>query len=253
MKQGFHTFSLSLLLLLTAGACHREIPVDKIEILPRTATLFVGETCDITVNCFPEEATNLDELLIYSANESIIKYQDGTVTATGGGKAAVTASCGSVLAQSIFTVYKDKFTKGNTSYGIDYASGYLYTMGGSTVQELEIILVNTSPGGTQNFKVWLKYDQLGQQLDYTKPLEGTFVGVYANNNENGYLVYSSSEGTPMIVRADWSSAEGVTLRRGILQVDDLHYSKYRVHADFELSDGFRFSADWEGSANMEYE
>ena len=252
MKRLIQTLSLALLILLPAGACHREIPVLTIEIEPKSATLFVGETCDVNVRCYPEEATNLDELLVYSANEDIIKYQDGRVTAMGGGKAAVTATCGNVVAQSIFTVYQYKFTKGRSSYGIDYATGYRYFCSEPTVQEVEIILMHNEPNGdVQKFDVWVQVGQLGKELDFTKPIEGwSYVGAYLNNNEDGYLVFSSDEGDPSIRLADWGDPGYVTLTRGIIKVDYLGFTKYSIHADFELSNGYRFNTDWEGSANL---
>lgn len=254
MKPLFRALSLLLISLPALAGCVRENPVVDIVIDPRSATLFVGETAAVTVTCFPEDATNTDELLVYSTNEGIITYRDGIVTAVDGGTAAVTASCGDVVTQARFKVYRDKIYKGGEAYGIDYATGYLYMMGQSSFQELEIELVHQPGSGTtQHFRAWLTKEQLGQDLDYTKPLSDTFVGVYANNNEDGYLVYSSSEGTPMIVKADWSYADGVTLRRGILRVDQYPSSRYKVHADFELSSGYKFSTDWEGTANMSVE
>ena len=255
MKSSYKTM---LVFVVAAGmvtaACEKDIPVDWIGMDPGRATLFVGESIPVTITCEPENATNVDELLVYSSNESIITWSDGVVTARDAGRAALTATCGNVLAQSIIKVYRDKIDKGGASYGIDYATGYQYLMGGSTVQEIEIILIHEEPGEpTQNFKIWLKTEQLGKDLDYTKPLDGSFVGVYANNNENGYLVYSSSEGTPFIVLADWTFVDDVTLTRGILRVDDLSGYRYRVHADFELSNGYAFGTDWEGIANMSVE
>ena len=255
MKRLFQSlFLLMLPALLLTAACHREIPVDTIRIEPASATLFVGETLDITVSCYPEDATNTDELMVYSTNERIASYQNGTVTARSTGTAAITAACGNVLDQCRIKVYKDKFQKGDNTYGVDYATGYLYQMGTGTTQELEIVLVhNDTDGSTQNFKVWLLNEQLGRELDYTQPLEGTFVGVYTNNNEDGYFVYSSGEGTPMIVRADWSYADGATLARGILKVENPEANRYRIHADFELSNGYRFSTDWEDAASLKIE
>lgn len=252
MKRLVQTLSIALPTLLLMTACHRDIPVDTIEIEPKSATLFVGETCDVTVRCYPEEATNLDELLVYSANKSVITYENGKVTAMGGGRAAVTATCGNVVAQSIFTVYQYKFTKNNKSYGIDYASGHNYYCSEPTVQEVEIILIHTDPNGDlQKFDVWVQAGQLGQELDFTKPITGwSYVGVYLNNNEDGYLVFASEDGTPSIHLADWSDPGNVTLTRGLLRVDNLGFSKYRIHADFELSNGYRFSTDWEGTSNM---
>ena len=251
MKRLF--FSLSFLTLMLIAACHRDIPVDTILIEPSSATLFIGESINVSVSYYPEDATNLDELTIYSTNDRIATYQNGIVTGVGSGNAAITAACGNVLDQCLVKVYKDKFLKGGNPYGIDYATGYLYRMGTASTQELEITLVhNDSYGATQNFRVWILNEQLGKELDFTQALEGAFVGVYANNNEDGYFVYSSGEGTPMIVTADWSFTDA-TLTRGILQVDNPQSNRYRIHADFELSNGYRFSTDWEDTASMKTE
>ena len=44
--------------------------------------------------------------------------------------------------------------------------------------------------------------------------------------------------------------EGQDMSRGILKVEHLHFTDYRIHADFELSNGYRFSTDWEGTASL---
>ena len=253
MKNLILQSSAFLLALLLAGACHRDIPVETVEINPTKATLFVGETCPVTVSWYPEEATNTDELQVYSTNETIAKYHDGAVTGVGKGDAAVTASCGNVMAQCRIKVYKDKFLKNGKPYGIDYATGYQYYCSEPTVQEVEIILVHSEPNGNyQKFDAWVQVGQLGQELDFTKPIEGwSYVGVYLNNNEDGYLVFASEDGTPSIHLADWSDPGDVTLTRGILKVEHLGFTKYRIHADFELSNGYRFSTDWEDSASLQ--
>ena len=244
---------LALPLLALLASCG-DVPVEDIEMYPASSSLFVGESVDVSIHCYPEDADNIGELEVYSSNESVITYENGRVTGVGDGQAAITATCGSVLAQSKFRVYAYSLYKAAEKYGIDYASGYIYMMAQATPQELEIILVHQDGNGkTQNFKVWLTVAQLGQDLDFTQPLEGPFVGVYANNNEDGYLVYASSSGTPMIVTADWSWVDGITLKKGILRVDQITAHKYRVHADFELSSGYRFGTDWEGTSNMKIE
>ena len=249
-------FYLLVLIPCICLSCHREIPVTEIVLTPGEATLFIGETQEFTVQCFPEEATNTDQLLIYSSSEKIFTYENGVVTAKGAGNAALTATCENVVAQARIKVYKDKLYKGNAVYGIDYATGYRYMMGQSTPQEMEIELIHSGAyGTTQRFRAWITMDQVGKDLDFTQPLEGgPFVGTYANNNEDGYLIYGSYEGTPMIVRADWSDADGITLTRGILRIEDAGgFNRFRLHADFELSSGYKFGTDWEGSANMKIE
>ena len=79
-----HT-SLLLLSLLAAllipCACQKDIPVTDIFIQPASATLFVGESLDLSIQCYPEDATNTDELQVYSTNESIVSYANGRITA----------------------------------------------------------------------------------------------------------------------------------------------------------------------------
>ena len=241
-----------MLVLFPLASCQKDIPVESIKINPASMTLFVGETREINVQYFPEEATNLDELQIYSTNEKIARYQDGRVTAVSGGDVAISATCGNVLGQCIIKVYKDQFLKNGKTYGIDYATGYQYFCSEPTVQEVEIILVHKEPNGDlQQFDVWVQVGQLGKELDFTKPIDGwSYVGVYLNNNEDGYLVFSSEEGEPSIRLADWGDPGNVTLTRGILKVEHLHFFDYRIHADFELSNGYRFSTDWEDSASL---
>ena len=256
MKKIISSTALLGLILVFTLSCHRDIPVEDIILSPSSATLFVGETQEFTVRCLPEEATNLDELNIYSSNPSVITYENGIVTAQAQGNAALTAACGNVVVQSRIKVYKDKLFKGNNVYGIDYATGYRYMMGQATPQEMDIELIHKAANGTtQQFRAWITMDQLGKELDFTQPLEGgPFVGTYANNNEDGYLVYGSSVGTPMIVKADWSGADGVTLTRGILRIDEGNgVNRFRIHADFELSSGYKFGTDWEGYASMKNE
>ena len=252
MKKRLLQSFVFLLTLFPAGACHKEIPIDSIELNPTSMTLFVGETQPVTLRWFPEEATNTDELQVYSTNETIAQYHDGAVTGVGKGDAAVTASCGNVMAQCRLKVYKDKFLKNGKPYGIDYATGYQYFCSEPTVQEVEIILVHSAPHGDfQKFDVWVQVSQLGKELDFTQPIEGwSYAGVYLNNNEDGYLVFASEEGTPSIHLADWSDPGNVTLTRGIPKVEHLGFTKYRIHADFELSNGYRFSTDWEDSASL---
>ena len=252
MKHRILQSSVLVLALLTAGACHRDIPVETIKIDPAKATMFVGETLPVAISWFPEEATNLDELNVYSTNEKIITYQDGVITAVGKGDAAISATCGNVVSQCIVKVYKDKFLKGKSAYGVDYATGYRYFCDEPTVQEVEIILVHNEPNGdVQKLDAWVQIGQLGKELDFTKPIEGwSYVGAYVNNNEDGYLVFASDEGEPSIRLADWGDPGNVTLTRGILKVDYLGFTKYRIHADFELSNGYRFSTDWEDNATL---
>lgn len=243
------TVYLFFVLCLAAAGCQKDIPVTDIQIEPASATLFVGESVNISIQCVPEEATNLDELTVYSTNESIVSYSGGVAMARDGGSAAITASCGSVLTQCRIKVYKDSFSKGDKKYGIDYGAGYLNMESEASPQSIEIDLIHDAEP-RQTFQMYLRYHQLGQELDFTKPLADAFVSVFANNNEDGYTVFAREEDGPMIVTADFSDAPGVTLVKGILRVDPISGNRYKVHADFELSNGYRFFVDWEGIANL---
>ena len=100
MKRYIPSFLL-LLILLPLASCQKDIPVESLTISPSSMTLFVGDSREISVQYFPEEATNLDELQIYSTNEKIVRYQDGKVTGVSGGDAAISASRAAPTAESI--------------------------------------------------------------------------------------------------------------------------------------------------------
>ena len=250
MKRLFKPACALVLSLLTLAACHKDIPVTDIEINPAAATLFVGESVDLTVRCTPEDATNLDELMVYSSNESIAKYENGRVTAVDGGSTAITASCGNVMAQSRIKVYRYKLLKGGQAYGIDFAKGYQSLIEEPDDYSFEFFLVHNEPdGSTQNFQIWLRSADLGKDIDYTAGPTEIGVSVYANNNEDGYCFYWGEDG-PVIRTADWSDVPGVTLTRGLLRVDHLQGHKYSFFADFALSNGYAFSTEWEGTVSM---
>ena len=252
MNRFFKTAAMALM-LLAAASCEKDIPVNDIRIEPSSATLFVGESIGIDIQYFPEDATNTDELTVYSSNERILSYNNGIVTAKDAGSAAITAACGSVMAQCRIKVYKDFFTKGDIASGIDYGAGYLNYESESEPQSVYIDLIHepSSPGEpTQTFEVYLRCTQLGKDLDFTQPLADAFVSVFANNTEDGYSVFAMLEEEPLIVTADFSRIEGLTLVKGLLRVDQTTANRYKIHADFELSNGYRFNVDWEGLPNL---
>jgi hypothetical protein len=57
------------------------------------------------------------------------------------------------------------------------------------------------------------------------------------------------DGEPRIKTADWSDTDA-TLKHGILHVDQGTSNQYKIHVDFELSNGYSFGTDWEGYVNM---
>ena len=246
--------AVAALACLLAVSCKRkeENLVTEIELSETEINLLVGETKPITVTCKPDNATNLDKLVVVSSNENVVHYTDGTVTGIAPGTVAIRATCGDAFASCWVKVLEGYFNKGGETCVIDQVSGYHNYESEPTIQSIEIIF--TQRGATEyeseNLQLYLRYDQLGQLLDFTKPLDGPFVSTYTNNNENGYTVFASEEGNPMIRQADWSDAEGVTLVKGEMKVDKSGANHYKVHMDFLLSNGYAFGVDWEGNASM---
>ena len=251
---------LFLGLCLAAGlltACHKkptEILVDRIEFDPSQYGMFVDDRQDVTVKCYPANAGNLDQLTISISNPEVANFKDGKLTALAPGTCKLIARCGTVSAQAPITVYSGYFTKGGKKYGVDSASGYLITMGESTPQEMEMTLTYNEAGGdTQNFWFFIKCSNLGKTINFMENMDESLVSVQKNNNEDGYCVpYAQEDGTPVVKLADWGDTDA-TLAKGTLRVDDLGSSRYKVSADFVLSNEYTFSAEWEGVAIMQRE
>ena len=247
-------FPLYLLLapaLLLTAACHKDILINDIFVEPSSKTLFVGESFDLHIQYLPEDATNTDDIQVYSTNESIVTYANGKVTAKDGGTAAITASCGNVFDQCRVKVYKYSLYKDGKNYGIDFVKAYGSKMGEATLQAVDVYMThNASDGSSQNFQFWMRTSQFGQDIDFTKDSGDALVSVFMNNNEDGYTVFMGEDGNPSIRLADWSDTDA-TLTRGILHVEQVHSTQFKIHADFELSNGYRFGTDWEGTVNLE--
>ena len=251
---------LFLGLCLAAGlltACHKkpvEIPVNKIEIEPAQYMMFVGDEQTVTIKCYPANATNLDALTTRITDTKVASFQDGKLTALAPGSCLLVAQCGAVTYQSKIKVYSGYFTKGDKKYGVDSASGYYLMMGESTPQEIQLTLTYDDEGGnTQNFWLDVKCSNFGKTIDFMKDMDGSMVSVQKNNNEDGYCIpYAKEDGTPAVVLADWGYTDA-TLVKGLLTVESPATGKFKVSADFALSNGYTFTADWEGSATMKTE
>ena len=242
------------LLVLLAGCRKREIPVERIVVNPEVVKLFVGETQEIHVECYPSTATNLDQLTVGNSNPEVADFEDGKLLAKLPGKSQLLARCGDVSAKSYITVYSGFFTKGGQKYGVETASGYYYLYGQTTAQEMEIELTAYEANGDeQHFCAWIKCGNLGKTIDFMKDMDESQVSVWKNQNEDGYSIpYKKEDGTPAVVAADWGYTDAV-LTRGLLTITDLTSGRYRVEADFELSNGYKFTAEWEGYPSMKNE
>lgn len=251
---------LFLGLCLAAGlltACHKkpvEIKVERIEFVPASYKMFTGDEQGVTVQCYPNTATNLDQLSVSLSNTRVADFVGGKLKAKAAGTSALQARCGDAYAQARILVYPGYFTKAGTKYGVDAATGYLFYMGESTPQELQLTLTyNESNGETQNFWIHLSCSDLGKTINFMENMGGNMVAIYKNNNEDGYTVaYPAEDGTPVIKLADWGDTDA-RLTKGTLKVEDLGGSTYSVEADFALSNGYTFTASWEGTASMKKE
>ena len=248
--------TLPVVLALLAGCSKKphEIPVERIEISPAPIVFFVGDQLDVTIQCYPANATNLDALTTRITDTKVASFQDGKLTALAPGSCLLVAQCGAVTYQSKIKVYSGYFTKGDKKYGVDSAEGYYLLMGESTPQEIQLTLTCNDGGtDTQNFWLDVKCSNFGKTIDFMKDMDGSMVSVQKNNNEDGYCIpYTKEDGTPAVVLADWGYTDA-TLVKGLLTVESPATGKFKVSADFALSNGYTFTADWEGTATMKTE
>ena len=235
------------------------IPVERIEFETGSFRMFPGDQQEVRINCYPSNATNLDELSIINSNTSIATFENGKLTAKKAGYTSLQARCGSVSAKADVTVYSGWFTKGGIKYGVDRASGYYIMMGKATAQKIDITLTFLEGHEkdwdlTQNFWFTIPCDRLGQTIDFLEDMTDCMAAVYKNNNEDGYTVayYSEELGRPVIKLADWEDTDAI-LTKGLLTVTKTGSSTFSVSADFALSIGYTFTAEWEGTANMQTE
>ena len=248
-----------ILFLFVVAACGKtpaaDILVKKMEIDPSSIHFFPGDIQEVNVLCYPENATNLDQLVVLVSNTSVADFQEGKLMAKAGGYTSLTAICGEAKASADITVYSGWFTKGEKKFGVDIATGYYFTMGESSPQEMEITLTNYLPNGdTQNFWLWMKCENLGTTINFLQDMKESQVSVQLNNNEDGYCVpyYSEGLGRPVVKLADWGDTD-LTLTKGLLTVTKTGTATFSIVADFALSNGYTFKAQWEGPASMKTE
>lgn len=249
----FFSYSLALSVLLVVGCNDKslQIPVTRIEFVPKIIKLLPEEEESILVNVYPSNATNLDKLTFSNSDPSVATFEDSKLLAKTPGVTLLTAECGSVRATASVLVYDGWFSKGGKKYGVDTATGYYYLTGEPDIQEMDITLNHTEDNGEeQHFRILFKYKYLNQNVDLTKVIDGAMVSVYLNNNEDGYCIYGNDEDKPVIKTADWSDPGPVTLTKGNFCISDKGQRLISFKADFALSNGYTFLADWEGVASM---
>ncbi len=83
------------------------VAVDSISVSPTENTLYIGDTCSLSANIMPSDAT--DKSVVWSSGDETVATVDskGTVTAKGLGYAVITATTSNgLIAQSLITVSK---------------------------------------------------------------------------------------------------------------------------------------------------
>lgn len=248
--------------LLLAG-CQKPSPqvivVDRIEFENSSVFMYPGDEVEVRVNCYPSNATNLEDLTIYNSNPSIATFENGKLTAKQPGITTLQARCGDVFAVATIQVYAGWFTKGGKKYGVNTASGYYIMMGESTPQKIDLTLTHLTgemDGNwevTQSFWFTIPYNRLGEEIDFLEDMLDCQVSVQKNNNEDGYSIYYSEDlGCPVVKEADWGYTDA-TLAKGLLTVTQTGTATFSVSADFALSNGYTFTAQWAGTANIQTE
>lgn len=251
MLKRYLLYGGALLLLLT-GCQKKETPVKKIVVTPEVVKLFVGETQEIQVECYPSTATNLDQLTIANSNPEVADFENGKLLAKSPGNAQLLARCGIVSAKSVITVYAGWFSKRDKRFGVDIASGYNLLMGEATPQAIEIELTHQVDAENQeHFWLWMLCSDFGKTIDFSGVVGETMVAVYLNNNEDGYTLYGGSEPGCSLRSADWvTDVSDISLVKGTLKVEHPETNRYMIQAGFQLSNGFTFGADWDGYPAM---
>lgn len=252
-----------ILFLFVVAACSKtpaaDILVKKMEIDPSSIRFFPGDVQEVNVLCYPENATNLDQLVVLVSNTNVADFQEGMLMAKAGGYTSLTAICGEAKASADITVYSGWFTKGGKKYGVNTASGYYIMMGESTPQKIDFTLTHLTgemDGNwevTQSFWFTIPYNRLGEEIYFLEDMLDCQVSVQKNNNEDGYSIYYSEDlGCPVVKEADWGDTD-VTLTKGLLMVTETGSDTFSISADFALSNGYTFTAEWQGFATMKTE
>lgn len=258
MKKLF-VICLGAAVLLLPGCKKTSILVNKIEIDPGFAKLFPGEEQEFVVKCTPSTATNLEDLTVSILDPSVANFENGKLVAKKPSYTYLQAQCGAVSAQAFIRVYSGWFTKGGMKYGVDRASGYYFYWEESTPHSMDLTLTcytGEMEGEwevTQSFWLTIPYNRLGEEINFLEDMQDCQVSVQRNNNEDGYCIYYNEDlGCPVVKEADWGDTDAV-LTKGLLTVTLTDTDTFSVSADFALSNGYTFTAEWEGSAAMQQE
>jgi len=238
--------AVSLLLLLLDGCAEKqEVLVKTITFEPASVELFVGDFKRVTTNTFPHFADNESELDFFMTDKTVAVYDGTTVVGLDEGRSEIVATCGTAEASCPVRVFAWRISLEGVDYGVSKSAGRINHR--TIADELEIELSHDTGEGLQQFSIWIRTDLVGQDIDFNKPVEGVTVAATYNVDENGFAVSAMNTGIPLVFNADWTEAEGVSVAKGNLRVNRKGTGNtFTVKANFKLSNGFAFSAEWEG-------
>ena len=236
-----------LLLLCLAGCGKQEVLVRTITFEPDEAELFVGDFKRISVSTFPHFADNESDLDFFMTDKTVAAFDGTTVVGLDEGRTEIIATCGTAEASCPIRVFTWRITLDGVDYGVSKSAGRINYRGNSTPSELEIELSHDTGDVLHQFTVWIRTDLIGQEINFNKPFEGVSVSATFDVSEDGYAVSAMNTGNPLVFNADWTEAEGVSVIWGYLRVDRKGTgSNFTLKAEFKLSNGFFFGAEWEG-------
>ena len=246
--RGLIKMTLVLPLVLALAGCREpEILVKTILFEPDEVELFVGDFKRVKVNTFPHFADNESDLDYFMTDKTVAAYDGSTVVGLDEGRSEIIATCGLVEASCPVRVFAWKIMVDGVEYGVSKSDAHMNYRGVTSAGELEIELSHDTGNVLHQFTVWIRTDLLGQRVDFNDPVDGVSVSATCDISKEGYAVSAMNTGNPLVFNADWSDADDVQLVSGYVRVDRKESGNvFTVKADFKLSNGFLFGAEWEG-------
>ena len=236
-----------LLMLALAGCGRQEVLVRSITFEPAEAEVFVGDFKRVQASTFPHFADNESDLDFFVANKSVAAYDGTTLVGLEEGRTEIVASCGTVEATCPVRVFSWRISLDGVDYGVSKSTGRINYRGVTTASELEIELSHDTGKVLHQFTIWIRTDLIGQAIDFNEPVDGVSVSATYDVNKDGYVVSAMNTGTPLVFDANWAEVEGVSVVWGYVRVDRKGTGNtYALKAEFKLTNGFLFGAEWEG-------
>lgn len=137
------------------------IPVTSITLDKNTTTIAVGETETITTTTLPNFATNANNIVWTSSDNSIATVSNGVITGIASGSVTVTATIGSVSASCAVTVNSIPVETHELLHSFDFTESLTDSVGNVTA-----MLYNGNTRNPTRDSNGLTFDTLQQCADY---------------------------------------------------------------------------------------